>query len=38
MPMESQVKFPSPKDISGAWQQNNVNSILFKTEVDGHLF
>ena len=38
MPMESLVKFHSPKNISGASQQNSIAAFSWRTEVDGDLF
>ena len=35
---ESQVKFHSPQNISGASQQNNIAAFSLTTEVDGDLF
>ena len=36
--MESQVKFRSPQNISGASQQNSVAAFSYKTEIDGDVF
>ena len=38
MLIESQVKFHSPQNISGASRQNNIAAFSLTTEVDGDLF